>query len=146
MLQMGEERLAQIIRSSGYYNQKACRLIEICRFQLDLMERGTPPTRDELLRIKGVGPETADSILLYAYGKSVFVIDAYTKRLCARVGMAPEHATYHALQQLFMDNLPRDPELFNEYHALIVKHSKECCRKKPLCEHCILRLDGLCSF
>jgi endonuclease-3 related protein len=146
MIRVGAERLAPIIRSSGYYNQKAGRLIEICRFHLDLMERDAPPTRDELLKIRGIGPETADSILLYAYGKPLFVIDAYTKRLCTRTGMAPEHAAYHDLQQLFMNNLPPDSELFSEYHALIVRHAKESCRKKPLCEHCSLRRGGLCSF
>jgi endonuclease-3 related protein len=94
--------------------------------------------RKGLLSVNGIGPETADSILLYGADRSVFVIDAYTHRILNRHGMAEEQATYQELQELFMDNLPDDSSLFNEFHALIVETGKDFCRKKPLCEECPL--------
>ncbi len=97
-----------------------------------------PALREELLGVPGVGPETADSILLYAGGKPTFVVDAYTRRLFARLGLCRDDAGYEELRQLFMVNLPADAVLFNEYHALIVVHGKEHCRKTPRCEGCDL--------
>ncbi|HOX23965.1 MAG TPA: hypothetical protein PLL10_10900, partial [Elusimicrobiales bacterium] len=88
------------------------------------------------------GPETADSILLYALGRPIFVIDAYTRRLYPRLGIKPDRAIYDAWQRLFMANLPREAATFNEYHALIVRHGKESCRKKPRCRGCCL--SGAC--
>ncbi len=138
--------LALKIRPAGYYNVKAGRLKNLIRFIMEeydgdidrLLNEETGPLREGLLSVKGVGPETADSIVLYAARRPVFVIDAYTHRILSRHGMAEEEATYRDLQELFMDNLPEDPKLFNEFHALIVKTGKECCRRKPLCKTCPL--------
>ena len=94
--------------------------------------------RQEILSVKGVGPETADSILLYALNKPIFVIDAYTKRVFSRHALCTEDADYRELQELFMDHLPSDVYLFNEYHALIVETGKEFCRKTPRCDECPL--------
>lgn len=142
-----EETLAPLLRSSGYFNLKAARLKAFIHFlfreyggRLDRMFReNLEPLRKELLEIKGVGPETADSILLYAGGYPVFVVDAYTRRVFSRHGLLPEDADYHEMQRLFMENLPADPPLFNEYHALIVRVGKEFCRTTPRCETCPLR-------
>ena len=115
----------------------------MCRFLHSVS--GAVPTREELLAIKGIGPETADSILLYAYRIPLFVIDAYTRRICDRIGIAPGHASYDELQGIFMQSLPIDEKLFNEYHALIVRHAKEVCRKMPRCSDCTVAQEGLCA-
>jgi endonuclease-3 related protein len=138
--------LAQEIRQAGYYNIKAKRLKNLLGFivnhyhgSLDtLLADNTQMLRKGLLSVNGIGRETADSILLYGANRPVFVIDAYTHRILNRHGMAEEQATYHDLQELFMDNLPDDSSLFNEFHALIVEVGKDFCRKKPLCEGCPL--------
>lgn len=142
--------LAEEIRPAGYFNIKAKRLKNLIDFvvegyQADLsgfLKDKTETLREGLLSVKGVGPETADSILLYAARRPVFVIDAYTHRILKRHGMTEEQVTYHELQALFMDHLPDDPEFFNEFHALIVKAGKEYCRKKPLCHLCPLQQWG----
>jgi endonuclease-3 related protein len=116
------------------------------RYHLDLsrlLDEETDTLRQELLSVKGIGPETADSILLYAARRPVFVVDAYTHRILRRHGMTDEQTDYHQLQSLFMDHLPDDPSLFNEFHALIVKTGKEYCRRKPLCHLCPLQEWGL---
>jgi endonuclease-3 related protein len=141
------EKLAALIRPSGYYNAKAVKLkafVERLNQAYDgnldrLFTLDTSDLRKELLSIHGIGPETADSILLYAAHRPVFVIDAYTKRIIGRLGLAPASDSYEAFQQLFMDRLPHDEEMFNEYHALFVRHGKEVCRKTPRCEDCWLR-------
>ncbi len=97
--------------------------------------------RPLLLATYGIGPETADSILLYAAGRPVFVIDAYTRRLLSRLGMTPDRDSYDSWRALFMDSLEGDAALFNEYHALVVRHGKEVCRRQPRCEVCSL-LEG----
>ncbi len=103
------------------------------------MKKGDTQTlRKELLSVNGIGPETADSILLYALDKPVFVIDAYTKRVLLRHDIVSKDATYHELQALFHDSLSVDLQLFNEYHALFVRLGKEYCRPKPRCEGCPL--------
>jgi endonuclease-3 related protein len=138
--------LAQKIRPSGYFNIKAKRLTNLIDFiagtyQGDLslfLEDETRNLRRGLLSVKGVGPETADSILLYAAHRPVFVIDTYTHRILCRHGMSEEQTTYDELQRLFMDHLTEDTPLFNEFHALIVKTGKMYCRRKPLCTHCPL--------
>jgi endonuclease-3 related protein len=94
--------------------------------------------RKDLLQVRGIGPETADSILLYAGSKPTFVVDAYTRRLFYRLGLLPEDAGYDDTRALFMANLPAEVQLFNEYHALIVGHCKQYCRKKPRCNGCPL--------
>jgi endonuclease III related protein len=121
--------LAQAIRSSGYYNQKAKKLKNVAAFlkQHPLKEIGRMDLWDArrlLLGVNGIGPETADSILLYALGKPIFVVDAYTRRLFSGLGMIKKDASYDEIQTMFMRQLKPDAKLFNEYHALIVEHSK----------------------
>jgi endonuclease-3 related protein len=139
--------LAELIRPSGYYNLKAVRLHNLLRTitaehgSLDSFFAANLATlREQLLAVKGIGPETADSILLYAGGFPTFVIDAYTHRLLLRHGLVWEDTDYYEMQELFLASLPEDVALFNEYHALIVKVGKEFCRKsKPRCAECPLR-------
>jgi endonuclease III related protein len=142
-----EDELAQLIRPSGYYHAKAKKLKAFIDFldekyndNLDAMF-SVPAAllRAQLLSVHGIGPETADSILLYAAVKPVFVIDAYTRRVFTRLGMLPGGADYAACQKYFMNNLPPDERLFNEYHALLVNLGKLACRKTPVCERCPLK-------
>ncbi len=100
--------------------------------------------RQQLLSVHGIGPETADSIILYAANKPIFVIDAYTRRIFNRIGLAPVGNSYDAYQALCMANLPTDTRLFNEYHALLVRLAKEACRRQPLCPQCCL--NDSCQF
>lgn len=147
LLALPADRLEYLIRPSGYYRLKARRLRSLLEF---LAARGgleglarveTAALREALLGVRGVGPETADSLLLYALGRPVFVIDAYTRRMLLRHGLAAEEDGYAELQALFMDNLAADARLFNEYHALIVRLAKEHCRARPRCQGC--PLEGL---
>jgi len=131
-----KEILAKLIRSAGYYNQKAERLILAARF---FTKTNSLPTREQLLAIKGIGPETADSILLYAFNKPYFVIDAYTRRILSRFGLIKGNENYTELQNFFHKYLPLDQELFKEYHALLVELAKQFCRKKPRCASCPIR-------
>jgi len=138
--------LAALIRPCGYYNAKALKLKSLARWlgknygnNLDkLFASDIAPLRQQLLAVHGVGEETADSIILYAAHKPVFVIDAYTRRIIDRIGLVPESQSYAACQALFMDNLPADAGLFNEYHALLVCLGKNTCRRHPLCPQCCL--------
>lgn len=147
MRAMDAETLARLIYSSGFYNAKAIRLKALVRYMGDAYDDDIEAMRAddgvrlrrELLAVKGIGEETADAILLYALGKPSFVIDAYTRRLFNRLGITPDSEDYSAYQQMFSDNLPSDTALFSEYHALIVQHCKEACRKTPVCEGCCLR-------
>jgi endonuclease-3 related protein len=142
--------LAQVIRPAGYFNIKAKRLKNLIHFIRDryrsdlllFLAEETQTLRKGLLSVKGIGPETADSILLYAARRPIFVIDAYTHRILSRHGMTEEQGTYDELQELFMDHLPQDPTFFNEFHALIVQTGKQYCRKKPLCHRCPLEQWG----
>ena len=144
--ELPEADVARLVYSSGYYNAKARKLKAFAeyvgtRFGDDLAEMARmhlESLRAELTSVHGVGEETADDILLYALGKPVFVIDAYTRRVFWRLGLAPESGPYSAYQSVFAEHLPADPELFGEYHALIVRHSRDVCRKQPLCEGCCL--------
>ncbi len=139
--------LAQSIRSAGYFNQKAERLKMIAQWYLNNKEfekLHLLDQRKELLSLKGVGPETADSILLYAYKKPIFVIDAYTKRIISRLGMLSKDASYDHFQTFFHQQLLPDVVLFNEFHALLVEHAKRYCKTKPDCEQCPLRKN--CNF
>ncbi len=142
-----ESLLAELIRPAGYYNVKTKRLKNFVEYFIQQYDGkieqmkivGTERLREELLKIKGVGHETADSILLYALEKPVFVVDAYTKRVLTRHRIiADGKLTYDEVQKIFHDNLPEDVQLFNEYHALFVRLGKEYCRPKPLCEGCPL--------
>lgn len=128
-----KEKLAELIKPAGYYNQKAERLKIVAEF----LSKNRNPTREQLLNVKGIGPETADSILLYAFNKPFFVTDAYTKRIFERLGFKVRG--YNEWQKLFMDKLPRDMELFKEYHALLVELGKNHCKKKPICKGCPIK-------
>lgn len=142
--------LAEEIRPAGYFNIKAARLKNLINFIVEryngdvsmLLTEKTDILREGLLSIRGVGSETADSILLYAVGRPIFVIDSYTHRILNRHGLADDQASYHELQELFMDNLAEDTGLFNEFHALIVGIGKQYCRRKPLCGKCPLEKWG----
>ncbi len=144
ILELPQPELAQLIRPSGYYNVKAERLHNLCRFLADnggeatLRETDTVAAREQLLSIKGVGAETADDILLYALNRPVFVIDAYTRRIFSRLGLLQGTAGYEEIRLGFEQALKPDVPLFKEYHALIVRHAKEACNKKPHCTECCL--------
>jgi endonuclease-3 related protein len=140
VLKLPLHKLAKFIRSSGYYNQKAKKLKQIAEYfsTQSWLRDGKIPLRQDLLALWGVGEETADSILLYAFGCCSFVVDAYTKRLLSRVGIIDHNTTYRLIQDLFHEQLECTYQIYNEYHALIVQHAKVHCRKKPLCEGCPL--------
>lgn len=140
LLALDESSLAQSIRSSGYYNQKAKKLRTFCLWLLS----GEPVERTRLLKLPGLGPETVDDMLLYAFGQHIFVIDAYTKRLFSRLGACVESISYHDLQQAITHHFPRDRAAFRLYHALIVQHAKIHCRKQPDCQGC--PLAEICAF
>ncbi len=147
MYAMDDQVLAQLIRPAGYYNLKAARLKNLLKMIAEvyhgdlrlLTEDDVDSARENLLSVKGVGPETADSILLYCCDQPVFVVDAYTHRIFSRHNLLEEETDYHTIQQTFMDNLDHDACLFNEYHALIVQVGKEYCKKSnPRCKDCPL--------
>ncbi len=146
LLQIPQGRLAGLIRSSGYFNQKAKRLKRFVRYfhgkyggSIRRMKKvPLNLVRDELLNLPGIGPETADSILLYALDKPTFVVDAYTRRILARHSIISWDASYEEIQHLFEKSLPRRAPLFNEYHALLVVLGKELCRTRPKCHLCPL--------
>jgi len=149
LARLSEGELARLVYSAGYFNAKARKLkafvaLLFQRFDGELEGLLAAPVeelRPLLLGTHGIGPETADSILLYAAGRPVFVIDAYTRRLFSRLAITPGRDSYDSWQALFMANLEPDAALFNEYHALIVRHGKEVCRRQPRCEVCPL-LEG----
>lgn len=140
------ERLEELIRPSGYYHAKARKLRAFLallaeEFDGDLARLWAlpgPELRRRLLATYGIGPETADSICLYSAGAPYFVVDGYTRRVFARLGLVDERVNYDDLQALFTENLVTDMALFNEYHALIVRHGKEVCQKRPRCAGCAL--------
>ena len=139
-----KSKVASLIRSAGYYNIKAERLKNFIDFLFakyggnlkKMFSAGMEDLRAELLEVNGLGPETVDSILLYAGGKPVFVVDAYTKRILSRHHIISEGEKYEKVQRLFMDNLRPKRRLFNEYHALLVRLAKESCNKDPKCSKC----------
>lgn len=146
MLLLKPDRLAALIRPSGYYNVKATRLLNLCRW-LDesggineLQQRNTIDIRRSLLQVNGVGPETADDILLYALHRPVFVIDNYTRRLLAKLSIICGDESYEELRSIMESSLPGNVELFKEYHALIVHHAKQKCENvsgvEQSCKHC----------
>ncbi|MFZ5449228.1 MAG: endonuclease III domain-containing protein [Thermodesulfobacteriota bacterium] len=136
--------LAQLIRPAGYYNIKARRLKNFLDFlgnhygnSMEVMAaEDLESLRPALLAVKGIGPETADSILLYGLAKPTFVVDAYTFRILSRHGLIPETYAYEDLRQLFMEHLPLEVALFQEYHALLVRLGKLWCRPRPRCDSC----------
>lgn len=129
LLELDDETLKSAIRCAGFLNQKAIYIKEITKFFISL--NGRIPSRKELLAVKGVGNETAGSILLYAYTQPQFVVDAYTKRIFVHLGIVEENINYMKLKELFESNLPEDVEVYQEYHALIVEHAKRYYSKKP---------------
>ena len=142
--------LAELIRPAGCHTVKARRLAAFVEWlgrehggRVESMASGDPRAlRASLLGVHGIGRETADSILLYAAGRPLFVIDAYTRRVFSRLGLVSGDEPYDVLQARFVDALPRDAALYNDYHAQIVAHAKETCRPRPLCDRCAL--DALC--
>jgi endonuclease-3 related protein len=148
LLEMSLDLLAEYIQPSGYFNLKAKRLHNLLKMIENLYDGNLDhfsnddvvSARENLLNVKGVGPETADSILLYACVQPVFVIDTYTHRVFSRHNLVEEETDYHTMQTVFMDHLPEDVQLFNEFHALIVRVAKQFCKKtNQLCEQCPLQ-------
>ena len=150
IIKVNNKKLAEIIKSSGYHNQKAKKLKNFCEFLLkiydgslkNLLNNHVKKLRKQLLSVNGIGPETADSIILYAAKKPIFVIDAYTKRIFNRIGF--KENAYEEFQKLFISSLPNSEKLFNEYHALIVELGKNVCKNHPLCEKCPIK--GYCNY
>lgn len=149
VLEASDEELAALFRPAGFYSVKPRKVRNLAQFvvreggieTLASSDESTSSVRDRLLQIWGIGPETADAILLYALGRPVFVADAYAHRLASRWGLLSPKATYEQIQALFKDNLPHDPQLFNEFHALIITHGKRLCRPRPLCDACPLNSE-----
>ena len=150
--QLSLPEVATLIRPCGYYNAKALKLKSFAHWLEEhyndnlgmLFASNVDHVRQQLLSVHGIGQETADSIILYTANKPIFVIDAYTRRIINRIGLAPDSNSYTAYQALFMDNLPTDTRLFNEYHALLVRLAKDVCRNRPLCQQCCL--NNICHF
>lgn len=144
------EKLAEIIRSAGFFNQKAVRLKLMAQWygkyddNIDRVAKiPTAELREELLALNGVGKETADSILVYGFERLSFVVDAYTRRLLGRLGYnLPKE--YDDIRELIEENIPSDIKMYNQFHALIVEHCKRYCLKKPMCSRCVLNKH--CSF
>ncbi|MBI5198733.1 MAG: endonuclease III domain-containing protein [Nitrospirae bacterium] len=144
---INKTRLSELIRPSGYFNIKAERLKAFLALlhkeykgSMKGMGKENPLVlRGRLLGVKGIGPETADSILLYAFNYPVFVVDAYTRRILTRHRILSEKSNYEEIQDFFHKNLPHDAGLFNEYHALIVMVGKEYCKRRPICDGCPLK-------
>lgn len=149
LVALGPVALGRLIRPAGTYRVKARRLLALARFLLDrcggrLERLGPAPLerlRADLLRVPGVGPETADSILLYAADRPVFVVDGYARRVLVRHRLARRELGYEPLRARLESHLPGDPRLFNEFHALLVAVGKRYCRTIPRCERCPLRAD-----
>jgi len=144
------EQLAECIRPAGFFRQKSRYLQAMSLFyyhhgcESGLRKWPMPNLRKKLLTVRGIGPETADSMLLYALDKPIFVVDAYTRRIFQRLGHLPQDADYPFTQHYFHVRLPGSLPLFKEFHALIVEHAKRHCRVKPQCEDCPLR--SCCAF
>ncbi|MBN2568204.1 MAG: endonuclease III domain-containing protein [Deltaproteobacteria bacterium] len=142
-----EEVIAELIRPSGYYRIKAKRLKFFIKFLYDeyngSMEKmfGADlwDLRKKLLGVHGIGEETADSIMLYGGGKDIFVVDTYTRRIMERAGLVEKDWTYGHIQKLFMENLPQERRLYNQYHAFLVNTGKYYCKRDPRCDECPLR-------
>jgi endonuclease-3 related protein len=144
-------RLQKLIRPSGYFRAKGKKVKAFVKFFLKeyggsmgkMREEDAKELREELLEVHGIGPETADSILLYALGKPTFVVDAYTKRIGKRVGLF-NFDNYHAIKDYFEGNLPRRTKLYNEYHAQLVELGKNFCKTRPICPEC--PIGKLCAY
>jgi len=139
LLSLEKEKLAFLIKPAGFYNAKSETLLRITKVYLSehWEDLTTEKLRERLLKIKGIGKETADSILLYAFDRAIFVVDKYTIRFINRLGVTT-HKTYDSVQRIFHENLRPDVKLYKEYHALIVEHSKKYCKKRPDCAGCFI--------
>ena len=150
ILALDPSQLAELISPAGYFNLKACRLIDFCQFYREsggwaaLSALPTEVLRQQLLSVKGIGPETADDMLLYAFERPVFVIDAYTRRILARLGLGRGNEPYETLRLACESILGPDVGLYQEYHALLVEHAKQVCRARPRCRGCAL--NKLCAM
>tara|TARA_B100000745_G_scaffold285745_1_gene221181 strand:- start:183 stop:833 length:651 start_codon:yes stop_codon:yes gene_type:complete len=150
--EMPRDHLSQLIYSAGFHNVKPDRLKSLSSYlmanfdgKIEALKRlPTGTARSQLLAIDGIGPETADAILLYALGKSVFIVDTYTKRLFTRLGYAVEQDSYDSWQAFFVSQMHKTTYTFQQYHALIVEHSKARCKSKPICNSC--PLASHCTF
>jgi len=147
IIETPNDKLARWLKPSGYFNIKADRLKQYCQWYVEhnyydgLKYRHSLPLREMLLSVKGVGPETADDILLYAFNRKIFVIDAYTRRIFGRLGLIDKSSDYDELRMLFEEELKKETvNVFNEYHALIVMHAKQICKTRPDCEQCCLQM------
>lgn len=146
ILSLSNTDLEICLKPSGYFRIKTQRVQNYCRWYLEqgayagLDNSSTSQLREQLLKVQGIGPETADDILLYAFNRPVFVIDAYTRRLLQRLDLIQGQEKYECCRQLFETQLPKSVDLYKQYHALIVIHAKQRCRKtKPICSDCSLR-------
>ena len=152
LLAADPETIASLIRPSGYFNLKTARLRALCEFLTqhdaadlsNLAELETPELRSRLLELKGVGRETADSIILYAVGKPIFVVDAYTRRIFSRLGLVKPDTAYDEIQIFFEENLSPDLDIYRDYHAQIVCCAKQYCQTKPKCLKC--PLSRMCPY
>lgn len=151
LLNLSIADLEVCLKPSGYFRIKTQRLQNYCRWYLEkgcyngLDQLSTSELREQLLKVQGIGPETADDILLYAFNRPVFVIDAYTRRLLQRLDLIQGQENYEYCRQLFETQLPKNVDLYKQYHALIVIHAKQHCRKtKPVCHTC--QLAQICSI
>ena len=146
IMAMPEPELARLVRPAGYFNAKARKLKALASFLMDrfggdpagMSQVPTERLRHMLLSVHGVGEETADDILVYAANRPVFVVDAYTRRIAARLGLAPDGAGYSELSALFAGAMPKDAPILGEFHALLVRHAKQTCRNSPRCGECAL--------
>ncbi len=136
ILSLDLEVLKEAIKPAGYYNQKAVRLKNLVLWFIE--SKGNIPAREELLSLKGIGPETADSILLYAFKQPFFVVDSYTRRIVTNLRLVDEKADYCEIKSFFEESLPRDFEIYQEYHALLVEHAKRYYQKKDNYARCPL--------
>ena len=145
IMNIDQDELSALVRPSGYHNQKAKKLKIIAQFLSDgkFLEGKNIPGRDELFQLWGIGNETADSILLYAFNIPVFVVDAYTTRLFGRLGILRGREKYEDIAKIFTNNLKIDSGVYQQYHALIVQHVQEYCKKIPNCDGCVL--ESLCK-
>ncbi len=150
LMALDDTELASLIKPSGYFNLKTRRLKALVRFLVEqggsnfsaFAEETDATFREKLLAVYGVGPETADSILLYAFDRPLFVCDAYTRRIAGRLGLCPPESDYRHLQAFFTTHLPLDVALFNDYHAQLVALGATYCKPRPRCESC--PLDDMC--
>lgn len=153
MYEVSSEKLEDIIRSSGYYKQKAKKLknfldyFKTYNFNIkNIRVKDMEIVREELLSIWGIGRETADSILCYSFNMKSFVVDTYTKRLFFRLGFTEENIYYEKLRKYIMDSVPSDIEYYKDFHGQIVIHSKTHCQKSPKCQNCVSEIKNICCF